>query len=308
MRDQLTHDAFFYGTDARFTDVLVPFVRDGLQRDDAVVAAVTHTNAGLLRNALGQAAAAVQFIARDEWYQRPARTVARWGRLLADATSRGHEAVRIIGEVGFGPPARHTTWTRYESVLNTVFADAPAWIVCPYDTRLLPGAVLADACRTHPTLTAAEPGGNAAYRPPAEFLDAVPEPVPPVDGPPALVAALGDNVADARWLVGRVAAEHGWAGTGRLDELLLVTSEIVANAVLYGGARRELRVWVDGPALVCEIADDGPGPADPLVGYRPPDELIIGGRGLWIARQLSEALAVSHDDGWTRVRYALLRP
>ena len=38
MPRQLTHDAFFYGTDERFADVLVPFVRDGLRRDDAVLA------------------------------------------------------------------------------------------------------------------------------------------------------------------------------------------------------------------------------------------------------------------------------
>jgi anti-sigma regulatory factor (Ser/Thr protein kinase) len=306
MRDQLTHDAFFYGTDERFTDVLVPFVRDGLQRDDAVVAAVTNANAGLLRDSLGQDAAAVRFIDRDDWYRRPASTIAGWRRLLTDATDR-HEAVRIIGEVGFGPPARHTTWTRYESAINAVFADAPAWIVCPYDTRVLPGAVLAGARRTHPTLTAAGRDGSAAYRRPADFLDAVPEPMPPVDGPPKFVAAIGDSAAEARHLVGLVAAEHGWAGTYRLDELLLVTSEIVANAMLHGGARRELRVWADGPAVVCEVADDGPGPADPLAGYRPPDELLPDGRGMWIAQQLSDALAVSHDDGWTRVRYCLLR-
>ncbi|WP_327002040.1 ATP-binding protein [Dactylosporangium sp. NBC_01737] len=114
--------------------------------------------------------------------------------------------------------------------------------------------------------------------------------------------------ADARHLVRRLAVEHGWDGTDRLDELLLVTSEIVANAVLYGGERRELRVWVSPAALVCEVGDDGPGPADPLAGYRPPDETTLGGRGMWIARQLCEAFAVSHHDGWTRVRYVLPHP
>ncbi|MEV4510221.1 anti-sigma factor RsbA family regulatory protein [Dactylosporangium sp. NPDC049525] len=308
VRDRLTHDAFFYGTDERFTDVLAPFVRDGLERDHAVVAAVTPANAGLLRDALGPDATTVTFIDRDDWYRRPASTVAGWRRLLADATGRGHDTVRIIGEVGFGPPARHVTWTRYESALNAVFADAPAWIVCPYDTRVLPRTVLADARRTHPSVTVVRRAGSGAYRPPEQFLDAVPEPAPPVDGPPTVVAALGESVADARHLVRHVAVEHGWDGTDRLDELLLVTSEIAANAVLHGGGRRELRVWTSAMALVCEVSDDGPGPTDPLAGYRPPDESMLGGRGMWIARQLCEALAVSRDDGWTRVRYMLLHP
>jgi hypothetical protein len=89
VRGGLTHDAFFYGTDERFIDVLVPFVRDGLEREQAVVAAVTHANVGLLRDALGPDAAPVTFIDRDDWYQRPASTVAGWQRLLTDATGRG---------------------------------------------------------------------------------------------------------------------------------------------------------------------------------------------------------------------------
>lgn len=314
MRDALTHDAFFYDTDERFADVLAPFVREGLRRDDAVVAAVSRANADLLRDALGPDAAGVRFLDRDDWHRRPASTVAGWRRLLTDAAGRGHAAVRIIGEVGFDRPSRHATWARYESALNAVFADAPAWIVCPYDTRVLPGEVLADARRTHPAEHArahpAERAGGpaAAYRPPAEFLDAVPEPPAPVDGPPAVSTAIGDSVADVRHLVGRLATEHGWAGTDRLDELLLVTSEIVGNAMLYGGGRRDLRAWVTEAGLVCEVSDDGPGPDDPLAGYRPPDEHLLGGRGMWIARQLSEAFAVSRDDGWTRVRYMLLHP
>jgi anti-sigma regulatory factor (Ser/Thr protein kinase) len=200
------------------------------------------------------------------------------------------------------------TWARYESALNAVFADAPAWIVCPYDTRVLPRTVLDDAHRTHPAVTVAQRADSGVYWPPEQFLDAVPEPPPPVDGPPTAVAALAGSVADARHLVHSVAVAHGWADTDRLDELLLVTSEIVANAMLYGGDRRELRVWASVPALVCEVSDDGPGPIDPLAGYRPPDETLLGGRGLWIARQLCEAFTVSHHDGWTRVRYMLLHP
>ena len=134
----LAHDAMFYGSDREFAAALTPFVRDGLAGGDAVVAAVTVANAGVLRDALGPDAAAVTFIDRDQWYQRPASTVAGWHGLVQDATSRGHRHVRLIGEVGFGVEERHPTWTRYESAVNRVFADAPAWIVCPYDSRALP--------------------------------------------------------------------------------------------------------------------------------------------------------------------------
>ena len=46
-----------------------------------------------------------------------------------------------------------TAWTRFESIFNLVFASAPATAICPYDTRSLPEAIVADAHRTHPVVT-----------------------------------------------------------------------------------------------------------------------------------------------------------
>src|SRR3989337_563891 len=93
----LTHDAMFYGSDEEFVSALVPFVRTGLEHGDAVVAAITRSNIALLRDALGADAPTVAFIDRDEWYKRPAITVAGWQRLLAQATARGHRRQRLIG-------------------------------------------------------------------------------------------------------------------------------------------------------------------------------------------------------------------
>ena len=146
----LAHDAMFYGSDDEFVAALVQFAREGLERDEAVVAAVTRTNIALLQNALGTDASALSFIDRDRWYRRPAITVVGWQRLLGDATDRGHRRMRLIGEVAFGTEQQHSTWTRYEAALNNVFARAPAWIVCPYDTRALAAPLLVDARRTHP--------------------------------------------------------------------------------------------------------------------------------------------------------------
>jgi hypothetical protein len=128
----LVHDAMFYSSDEEFVAGLVPFIREGLSRGQAVTAAVTATNVTLLRKALGPDARTVAFIDRDDWYLRPASTIAGWQRVLRAATGRGHRQVRLIGEVAFGRADRHTTWTRYEAALNDLFAGAPAWIVCPY--------------------------------------------------------------------------------------------------------------------------------------------------------------------------------
>jgi anti-sigma regulatory factor (Ser/Thr protein kinase) len=301
----LTHDAMFYASDAEFVSALVPFARAGLEQDDAVVAAVTRTNIALLRDALGADASAVAFIDRDEWYRRPATTVAGWQRLLAEATARGHQRMRLIGEVGFGPDRHHPTWTRYEAALNDVFAQAPAWIVCPYDTRALPATLLHDARRTHPATFHPERRASDGYLTPEQFLHVVPEPMPPVSGPPAISMDLAAGVAPARTAVAALIAAGGWSGLDRADDLVLALSEIITNSIRHGRGRRELRVWADGCTVTCEVSDDGDGPGDPLIGYRPPRQDLIGGRGLWIAQQLCDALAIGRRGGGTVVRFAV---
>lgn len=294
------HDALFYRTDEEFVAALVPFLIEGLDTGDAAVAAVTRPNLALLREALGTDAAAVTLIDRDEWYRRPGSTVAGWRRILTDATGRGHRYVRIIGEVAFGPDDRHATWTRYESALNAVFGEAPAWIVCPYDTRVLPRVVLADARRTHPMITDTT-ARDAARRPspryvePEQFLRELPEPVPSAAGPPVLVLTSFTSVTELRHRVEQVITAGGWLDRDRLDDLLIVLTEVASNGLRYGSGRREVRLWATDRGVVGEVRDGGPGPADPLVGYRPPGPTSDGGRGLWIVQQLCDGLAIQRD-------------
>ncbi|BCL17314.1 sensor histidine kinase [Micromonospora sagamiensis] len=300
----LTHDAMFYDTDDEFVTRLLPFIHEGLAQGQAVTAAVTTANITLLRDALGHDATAVSFIDRDGWYQRPASTVAGWRRLLTEASGRGHRRVRMIGEVAFGAQERHTTWTRYEAALNELFADAPAWIVCPYDSRTLPATVLTDARRTHPAVFDPVRRDSDTYLPPRRFLTAVPEPMPSVTGPPALTMVLHDTMAPARHAVRQLLEAS--AHPARLDDLMIVLSEIVANGLRHGRGHRELRLWWHAPTVTCEVSDAGPGPADPLLGYLPPPSGVgVGGRGLWIAQQLCDALAIGCRDGENRVRFAI---
>jgi anti-sigma regulatory factor (Ser/Thr protein kinase) len=304
---RLTHDALFYGSDDEFVATLVPFVRDGLARDQAVAAAVNAANIALLRDALGADASEVTFIDRDGWYRRPATTVAGWQRLLADAAGRGRAKIRLIGEVGFGTGERAVTWTRYEAALNRVFSDAPAWIVCPYDTRTLPPAVLTDARRIHPAVVNGSRHDSDSYLPTEEFLRLVPEPMPPAAGLPTLTMTLGDTVGPARRALRAALAASSWSDSDRFDDLVLAVSEIAANSLCHGRGRRELRAWIAEQAVVCEVVDEGPGLSDPLAGFRPPDEVSTRGRGLWMAHQLCDSLAIDRSDTTTRIRLAITR-
>jgi anti-sigma regulatory factor (Ser/Thr protein kinase) len=103
-------------------------------------------------------------------------------------------------------------------------------------------------------------------------------------------------------------ATSPWFGSDRLDDLVLAVSEIAANSICHGRGHRELRVWIAEHAVVCEVVDEGPGLSDPLAGFRPPDEGSTRGRGLWMAHQLCDSLAVDRSDATTRIRLAITRP
>jgi anti-sigma regulatory factor (Ser/Thr protein kinase) len=304
----LTHEAFIFDSDDEFVATLTPYLREGLAHGHGLVAAVTHSNLNLLRESLGADAAEVTLIDRDDWYRRPSTTVAGWTRLLHGAKARGCSFVRIIGEVAFGSSEHHATWARYEAALNSLFAESPAWIICPYDTRRLPDTVVSDARRTHPGLAGPVRGHSRDYQQPDEFFNATPEPLPAVVGPPVAQLPLDtvDSIAIARRLVRRIAEDDGWAGL-RLDEALLVLTEIVSNSFRHGTGRRELRVWTSDGSLVGEVTDEGPGLPDPLLGYRPVPDTAAGGRGLWISHQLCDRLVIHHDGGITRARFVIER-
>ena len=303
---QLIHDALFYADDHGFVAAVAPILSDGAASGHACVVAATAHNNGLLRDALGDAADAITFHDRDEWYRRPARTVFGWKRLLDEATANGHPFVRIIGEVRFGDGDEHATWSRYESSLNLIFAGRPCWIICPYNVRTLPPNVLADARRTHPTLAAhSTRAASVEYQSPEQFLTAVPEPRPPVDGAPAVRLLAERSLADVRRAVRAVVTERGWLAGARLDDFVLALSEIVANSMRYGRGERAVSLWPTVTGLICEVTDEGDGPNDPLAGYRPPEESAHAGRGMWIAQQLADRMSIDRSGGRTRIRFAV---
>jgi anti-sigma regulatory factor (Ser/Thr protein kinase) len=93
-----------------------------------------------------------------------------------------------------------------------------------------------------------------------------------------------------------VAAHVATVADGRaVETVVLIAHELASNAVRHGGGSGRLRLWVTDDALHCEVSDGGAGLANPAAaGQQLPAPSLPGGRGLWIARQLSELhIAVS---------------
>ena len=302
----LVHDALFYANDEDFVDSLGPWLRDGLARGDAAVVATTRRHIELLRDELGRQAGEVSFIEDTEWYLRPAQTMAGWDRILRNTATRGKHFTRIVGEVLFRGDDEADTWTRFESALNHSFRSAPTWIVCPYDRRSRSDRVLRDAERTHPTLWTDERRPSHRYVEPAALLAAIAEPEPPANGTPDIDLPLDGDVGEVRELIRRAAFGAPCPQPlGRIDDLLLAFSEIAANSLRHGAGRRRVALWVLCDRVVCEVTDEGRGRLDPLAGYVPPEDVAVGGVGIWLARLVTDALAIRSDHLGTSVRFAI---
>jgi anti-sigma regulatory factor (Ser/Thr protein kinase) len=72
----------------------------------------------------------------------------------------------------------------------------------------------------------------------------------------------------------------------RLDDLLLVVSELVTNAVVHAATSLRLVIRSDGRRVLTEVFDGDP--RRPVVAARSAREVPVGGRGLLLVDQLSE--------------------
>ncbi|MFI7596258.1 ATP-binding protein [Actinoplanes sp. NPDC049681] len=85
------------------------------------------------------------------------------------------------------------------------------------------------------------------------------------------------------------------------EVVMLIAHELSSNCVRHGGGTGRLRLWVAAGSLHCELSDNGPGITDPGdAGHHLPTPANSGGRGLWIARKMSD-LHISTDASGTTV-------
>lgn len=119
-------------------------------------------------------------------------------------------------------------------------------------------------------------------------------------------ASIGADPAEigrVRVAVWELARRHGFGD--RAADLVLALDEIVANAQEHGRAPVTVRAWTDG-RLVVEVSDVGDGFDRARVwGTHPPERLGTRGRGLWIARQLTDHVVVTSNGAGTKVRLEL---
>ncbi|MBO4162479.1 MULTISPECIES: ATP-binding protein [Micromonospora] len=130
-----------------------------------------------------------------------------------------------------------------------------------------------------------------------------PRTVVPIE-PSLLIAEAFDQaqVTELRHSVSSCAHAAGLSGQ-RLDDFVLAVNELITNAVRHGGGQGWLRLWRRPGELVCEVADHGNGMSEQQLDDRSrPAPDTAGGWGLWLARELSDAMEVESGAAGTTVR------
>jgi anti-sigma regulatory factor (Ser/Thr protein kinase) len=301
------HEAGFYGSDAEFRALIVPFAEEGIAAGEPVIIGYDDRKSDLLRSWLSDPSA-VEFLGDKSLYATPARTIAAYRQLFEFHVGRGAAQIRIAGDVPHpGNGGRFEGWDRYESATNAVWQDFPVWALCLYDTTTTPAAVLDIVERTHPRIVS-PPGVRRAsprYQDALAF-EGLPYAPDPLEDTPPVTALVNRSAAEARRALTQ-------AGRGRvpatvLQDLLIGATEAITNAQRYGRPPVTVRIWAAPDRVVVNVHDTGHGPADRLAGLVPAPDVTGDrrlGMGLWVMHQLDLDVALRHAaDGFTvRLRH-----
>lgn len=294
------HEALLYEGPEDFVRRTVPFIREGLERDEPVMVAARSQRLGPLREALGPDAGGVRFADMLEIGRNPACIIPAW-RAFVDAEAG--RRLRGIGEPIWSERSESelVECQGHERLLNLAFADvADFHLVCPYDTETLSPEVVHAARCSHPMVD--EQGSATASRhfegPDVGRALDTPMPLPPSRARTVWFDA--GSMSEVREVVARC-AEHAGLSSDRVQDAVVSVHELVTNSVRHGGGMGVLRLWDDDEGLVAEVRDRGR-IEDPLVGRRAPSVEQLGGWGLWIANQLCDLVQIRTGPAGTVVR------
>ncbi|WP_176611835.1 sensor histidine kinase [Actinomadura sp. WMMB 499] len=297
-RSAFVHQGCVYGGEDEFLRMAVPFITEGLERDEPVLVATTVANIGSVRAALGRRAHRVDFGETGAFGRRPQQRVAAF-----TAYRHRHprdERVRILAEPVWAghTPRQVEAWECMESALNTVLGGTGIHMICPYDSRTMPAPIVANVRCTHPQLvhgTDVRPSGG--YVQPVAFVRrrAAPLPSPPRD---AVTLEFRGDLGRMRHAIVLETAALGLLGE-RMMIFSAAVGEIVGGAA-GGSGHPAVALWAQPGEVVCDVRL--PVPLDPFIGLHPPTLDPTPGDGFWLARQICDHLDVRPGSDGTIVR------
>ena len=181
------HVCAFYRTSAGRDEILVPFLRAGLDRGDKCIAVLDQADPAEVRSQLGadlepdtaspddqlDVLCSKDSYLKDGHFSKPAM-LDFWDVAVGDSIKESnYQFARSVGEMTWAlrqlPGVEDLV--EYEAELNTFLPQYPQVIVCLYDLDQFDGRVVVDLLRTHPKiLLCGTLLDNPYYLEPHEFL------------------------------------------------------------------------------------------------------------------------------------------
>lgn len=287
--DVFRHEALFYSGERDFVKQTLPFIRDSIDSQEAILVLVSERKIQLLREELGNATRQVMFADMGHVGMNPARIIPAWQEFVDE---RPNGRCRGIGEpVSAERGADELLESQiHESLLNVAFGGGtPLWLVCPYDTSALRAEVIDEAYRSHPFIHGGPEHANTHFRA-LDSSNAFDWPLPKAPaGAVEMIFSREDLEAVRNFIFAH--AHQAGLSQNKLDDVVLVVNEIATNSLKYGGGGGLLRLWREVDAVVCEVGDAGK-IDQPLAGRLRPTGDLEGGMGLWLANQLCDLVQV----------------
>lgn len=302
----LQHDGIFYDDETTLAAAATSFIRDGIAAGELVMVNTgDHPMSPMLR-ALFCAEPQVVF-PRHAVYATPAGTLDGYRRMLEKGMAEGVRGFRVMGFIDLDQGRLPwQEWLRYEAAVNHVLQEFPVRTLCPYDVTAASSEVIDALVRAHHGIVD-ESGRrpNPAYVDPTDLVTepALRTPPHPLQEQHPRMVLQPDGDLQALRMELYAATMFTELPRLQVDDLVSAVTEVVDNAHRHGTQPVTLSLWAADRAVVCTVADRGPGFDDPLAGFARPRDPSEG-VGLWGVRQLVDVFDCERTDAGFSVRLA----
>lgn len=293
---------FVYRSSDELAQSLAPVLRAHLEAGQRVVVNIRGEQIAPLSATLGDAAGRIEWTDTYAWVPHPARRLHAIEELIEKQRSPASQGVLFVGECAWprSPVALVREWERFDVVLSETLTGAPASMLCLYDASMLAPSIIERARLTHPQHGCGRTIANPRFTDTVNALNGLaPQDLEVPERAPRL-----SHVKEAR--AARVfvseCLKHTDLRYDQRDDLVVVTSELVANSLKATADEISVAVWESDDGVAVQVDDDGQGINDPFAGYHRPVREATSGRGLWMARQLCDVIEISSRPHRTAVR------
>jgi anti-sigma regulatory factor (Ser/Thr protein kinase) len=310
--DVFAHTALIIGSDEDLRTGLVPQLRRSLGSGERVMMVVSEHTATVIRTELGPMSAGLEWGDQSAFYRRLGMAFEAFRRHLAQrhaAGSRVHviaEPDLIRGHTVDTPVDRVAAYLSYEAMCNQVYAPYGSAVTCIWNRRHHTASILDGVRQVHNyALTASGRVPNLDYIRPVDYLagagHSASQTLPP-HRDIELHLVNGGQLHLLHAVVRPWAAEHRFDARAA-DDVILAVSEVTTNGLVHGAVPVHVCGWHRGDTLIVQVDDAGGRPIPPTAGFCPPrEDSSVGGRGLWLARQLADVVTVHTTAGRSTVR------